>query len=84
MGVKGKLKTVVTGVRHDEQGRAHSVGDPGLLLRGGKTVPYLLHNEAYKHLGHMRCADGADKIAWEQLKRKLEIALRRLRRMRRP
>ena len=84
LGVKGKLKTVVTGVRHDEQGRAHSVGDPGLLLRGGKTVPYLLHNEAYKHLGHMRCADGADKIAWEQLKRKLEIALRRLRRMRRP
>ena len=44
LGVKKKLKTVVTGVRYVE-GKAVSMEDPLLRLRGGGFVPFAHHDE---------------------------------------
>ena len=83
LGVKKNLKTVVTGCRWKD-GVQVSIDDPKLCLRGGGTVPFIPCGAAYKHLGNWRRADGKDDVSWEELKRKLRVALAKLRRMRRP
>ena len=83
LGVKEKLKTVVTGVRWLEDKQV-SITDPGLAMRDGSKVPFMACDEAYKHLGNWRRADGKDDIGWARLKRKLQAALAKLRRMWRP
>ena len=83
LGVKVNLKTAVTGV-HWEGGRPTSVPDPCLRLPGGGQVPYMRHDEAYKHLGIMRRADGSDACAWKALVRKFDAAIGRLKRLRQP
>ena len=82
LGVKAQLKTVVTGVRYVD-GVAKAMVDPQLHMRDGSTVPFLRHDEAYKHLGNMRRADGDDAAAWKKLRGVMEAALARLRRLRR-
>ena len=84
LGIKKKAKTVVTGVAYDDKGAPIKVGDPRLPHRDGSCVPFMQHDEAYKHLGIMRRADGNDAAAWQGIKRKFEGALRRLRKLRVP
>lgn len=83
LGVKGRLKTVVTGVKY-VQGKAVPMENPLLRMSDGSFVPFMLHDEAYKHLGNMRRADGDDAAAWAKVKRCLDVALARLRRLWRP
>ena len=84
LGVKGQLKTVVTGATYTAAGVMADVLDPELKLRGGGTVPFIGHREAYKHVGNWRCAGGDEAIAFEKLSAKIDVALQRLRRMHRP
>ena len=83
LGVKAKLKTVVTGAKY-VNGQAVSVVDPLLRLRGGGYVPFAHHDEAYKHLGNMRTASGSDVAAWKSVKGKLLAALARIRKLHSP
>ena len=83
LGVKQKLKTVVTGVRYVE-GKAVSVVDPRLEMDDGSYVPFAALDEAYKHLGNWRCVNGDDREAWRRLKARLRVALARLRRLYKP
>jgi hypothetical protein len=83
LGVKNELKTVVTGVTY-ERDRMVSVANPMLRLRGGGHVPFIRHDEGYKHLGVWRCAGGDDARMWKELKRMLKAALARLRKLRKP
>lgn len=84
LGIKKKAKTVVTGVAYDDRCAPVKVKDPRLPHRDGSIVPFMQHDEAYKHLGVMRRADGNDAAAWQSIKRKFEGALRRLRKLRVP
>lgn len=81
LGIKKKAKTVVTGVAYDTKGRPIAVEDPKLEYRDDSFVPFMRHDEAYKHLGIARRADGVDDAAWRGVKRKFEGALRRLRKL---
>ena len=81
LGIKKKAKTVVTGVAYDTKGRPVAVEDPKLEYRDDSFVPFMRHDEAYKHLGIARRADGVDDAAWRGVKRKFEGALRRLRKL---
>ena len=83
IGVKKKLKTVVSGIRHLD-GRCISACDPRLEMLDGKLVPFLECDEAYKYLGRMTRLDGNNSDAKSKLNSKLEVAFRRLRRMQRP
>ena len=83
LGVKAKLKTVVTGARYVD-GKVASVVDPLLRLRGGGYVPFAHHDETYKHLGNRRTASGSDVESWKHVKAKLLVALARIRRLRQP
>ena len=87
LGVKKKLKTVVTGVQY-VNGVATCPEDPLLKMRDGSYMPFARHDECYKHLGKLRRADGSDEDAWSHptmgLRHKLLAAVARLRRMRRP
>jgi hypothetical protein len=82
LGVSGKDKTVVTGVRYDVRGRPLRVKDPRLSLRGGGHVPFMQHDEAYKHLGFARRADAEDGAMWASLRKKFNHALAKLRTLR--
>ena len=55
---RGELKCAVTGVRY-VQGKAVCGGDPRLRTAAGVAVPFIGHNETYKHMGIFRRADGA-------------------------
>ena len=81
LGVKKKLKTVVTGVRY-EGGRPRAVEDPGLLLPDGSRVPFARHDEVYKHLGVWLRADAAAGAVFSRAKGKVAHAMGRLRRLR--
>ena len=59
-GYQKVAKTVVTGVAYDAHGRPVKVPDPRLEHRSGVYVPFMHHDEAYKHLGLWRRADGVD------------------------
>ena len=83
IGVKGFLKTVVTGVRY-EGDRVVSMEDPLLRMRNGMFVPFAHYSSNYKHVGSMRQSDGGEEEAWRQLSRKFDAALARLRKLRRP
>ena len=83
LGVKKKLKTVVTGVRYVD-GKAKSMHDPKLRRADGSYVPFARHDEAYKHLGFWRRADGVDTDSWHALRKKFFKALHRLSRLRVP
>ena len=83
IGVKKKLKTVVSGVRH-VGGKCISASDPKLEMLDGSIVPFLECDEAYKYLGRMSRLDGRIADAKGKLNSKLEVAFRRLRRMHRP
>ena len=50
LGVKKKLKTVVTGVQY-VNGKAAVVEGPKLQFPDGSVVPLMTYPEAYKHLG---------------------------------
>jgi hypothetical protein len=50
IGVKQKLKTVVTGIVHADRKCKHA-DDPKLRTLGGTLVPFMQYDEAYKHLG---------------------------------
>jgi ribonuclease HI len=76
-----KLKTAVTGVRWAD-GKAVTVDDPGLFTAKDERVPFIRHDEAYKHLGILRRADGSDDDAWKRLLRIFDVALARLRKLR--
>ena len=82
LGVKEKLKTVVTGVRYVD-GRAVSIVDPKLELEGGGHVPVMALDEAYKHLGLMVRADGDWSDNWQRLRRRVGEAMAKLSRLRR-
>ena len=57
-------------------GRATDVADPKLRMRDGSTVPFATREEAYKHLGNWRRADGSDATGWAKLKGRFRAALR--------
>ena len=84
LGIKGKLKTVVTGVRRDGQGGETDISDPQLVTLDGTRVPVLSRSEAYKHLGVLRVAMGGDGAARDSLKKQLRVAIGRVARMHKP
>ena len=84
LGIKGKLKTVVTGVLRDGQGGERDIDDPQLVTLDGVRVPTLSRSEAYKHLGVLRVAMGGDGAASESLKKQLRVAIGRVARMHKP
>ena len=84
LGIKGKLKTVVTGVLRDGQGRESDIPDPQLVTLDGVRVPTLSRSEAYKHLGVLRAAMGGDEAAADSLKKQLRVAIGRVARMHKP
>ena len=84
LGIKGKLKTVVTGVLRDGQGRESDIADPHLVTLDGVCVPTLSRSEAYKHLGVLRVAMGGDEAASESLRKQLRVAIGRVARMHKP
>jgi len=84
LGIKGKLKTVVTGVLRDGQGGEFDISDPQLVTLDGTRVPTLSRSEAYKHLGVLRAALGGDGAAAESLKKQLRVAIGRVARMHKP
>ena len=81
MGVKKKLKTVVSGAR-TRGGKRVSVDDPKLLFPDGSTVPFLEAHEAYKHLGKWLSADASPGHARKALFKKCGIIAHKLRRLR--
>ena len=84
LGIKGKLKTVVTGVLRDGQGGERDIPDPQLVTLDGVRVPTLSRSEAYKHLGVLRVAMGGDEAAADSLKKQLRAAIGRVARMHKP
>ena len=85
------MKIVVTGVRFDVHGRAFSPDDPKLRLIGDykdpagsmvTQVPFLPHDAFYKCIGVYRRADGHEAGAWLHLKGELEVAVRRMSKVR--
>jgi hypothetical protein len=91
IGVKLLMKTVVTGVCYDAAGRSFSPADPKLRLIGkykdaaGNAllhVPFLPCDAFYKCIGVYRRADGVESDSWLHLKGKLEIAIRRVAKLR--
>jgi len=82
LGVKQKLKTVVTGMRFID-GVAHDIDDPKLETASGGTVPVMARAEAYKHLGLMLRADGEWSDNWRRLRMKVGEAMAKLSRLRR-
>ena len=84
LGIKNKLKTVVTGVLRDEQGHERDIVDPMLITLEGVRVPVLSRSEAYKHLGVLRVAMGGDGAAADSLKKQLRAAIGRVARMHKP
>ena len=57
--------------------------DPGLRLPDGTPVPMIRPDEAYKHVGKWRCANGSDSTGLQKLKNKLRHATRRMVRLNR-
>jgi ribonuclease HI len=84
LGIKLKLKTVVTGVLRDEHGAERNIDDPNLYTIDGVRVPVLRMDEAYKHLGILRAAMGGDDAAVDSLRKQLRVAIGRVARMHRP
>jgi ribonuclease HI len=84
LGIKNKLKTVVTGVLRDEGGAERDIPDPNLITLDGVRVPVLSMGDAYKHLGVLRAALGGDAAAAESLQKQLRLAIGRVARMHRP
>ena len=84
LGIKSKLKTVVTGVLRDGSGAERNIEDPNLHTLDGARVPVLSMDEAYKHLGVLRTAIGGDEAAGESLRKQLRVAVGRVARMHKP
>ena len=84
LGIKNKLKTVVTGVLRDEVGAERDITDPSLVTIDGSRVPVLGMHEAYKHLGVLRAAVGGDDAASDSLRKQLRVAIGRVARMHKP
>jgi ribonuclease HI len=84
LGIKNKLKTVITGVLRDGQGNESDIADPQLVTLDGARVPVLSRSEAYKHLGVLRVAMGGDEAAADSLKKQLRVAIGRVARMHKP
>jgi ribonuclease HI len=82
LGVKLRLKTAVTGVCYVD-GKPTSVPDPRLPLRDG-YVPFIPHDEAYKHLGIPRTVGGSDDAAWRKVSGAFHAALARIRQLHKP
>ena len=79
LGVKQKLKTVVTGLRFmGDECTACDISDPQLETEDGKYVPVMTREEAYKHLGLMLRADGAWSDNWKRLRRRVGEAMAKL------
>ena len=85
VGVKGTLKTAVTGVQYIN-GVATDVEDPLLPLHDGKLshVPFLRCDELYKYLGNWRSVSGKWKPGWAKRKGKYAAAIRRIAQMHKP
>ena len=79
LGVKKMLKTVVTGVQYDEEGRPRSVDDPLLLMPDGSRVPFMRLDEAYKHLGIWRRVDAGHGTLAKAVRGKVALAMGRTR-----
>ena len=79
--MKLKLKTVLTGVVWKD-GKASKPCDPCLKQVDGSVVPMIGPDESYGHVGKRRRADGNEADAWLLLKRRLDIAVRRLKKAR--
>jgi len=84
IGIKCKLKTVLTGVIRNEKGEERDISDPGLTTLDGTRVPVMSMGEAYKHLGVLRAACGHELAAEEALKKQLRAAIARIKRMYKP
>ena len=84
LGIKLKLKTVVTGVLRDESGAERNIEDPNLFTLDGARVPVISMDDAYKHLGVLRAAVGGDDAAGESLRKQLRVAIGRVARMHKP
>ena len=84
LGIKGKLKTVVTGVLRDGRGGESDITDPQLVTLDGVRVPVLSRSEAYKHLGVLRVAMCGDGAAADSLKKQLRVTIGRVARMHKP
>ena len=84
LGIKHKLKTVVTGVVRDADGAERDIEDPNLRTLDGTRVPALSMGEAYKHLGVLRAAMGGDEAAATSLRKQLRVAIGRIARMHKP
>ena len=84
LGIKLKLKTVVTGVLRDESGTERNIEDPNLVTLDGTRVPVISMDEAYKHLGVLRAAMSGDDAAGESLRKQLRVAIGRVARMHKP
>ena len=84
IGIKGKLKTVLTGVNRNEKGEERDISDPGLRTLDGTCVPVMTMSEAYKHLGVLRAANGQELAEEEALKKQLRAAIARIKKMYKP
>ena len=83
VGVLAKKKTVLTAARW-VRGMWVTPADPKLRTGRGVAIPMIPMDEAYKHLGIWRRADGITTTAIEHIKERFRPALRRLSRLRKP
>ena len=83
IGIKKAAKTVLTGVEW-RGGKARQALNPRLYTAAGAEVPFISFDEAYKHLGFKRRADGSDEEAWCKLRKDALAAIARIRKMWRP
>ena len=81
LGVKGKVKTVVTGAMYRDH-KVVDAPDPCLPFEGG-TLPFMGCDELYKHLGNWRSASGDSKLAWQRRMGTFLAVIARIRKMHR-
>ena len=83
LGIKGKVKTVVSGVMYDASGAPKAMRDPGLVTADGRRVPFMSFREAYTYMGLPRRADCVDRVTWNYVVKQLMKGVHRLRRLQR-
>ena len=79
LGVKKRLKTGVSGVKYDANGKRVRVDDPKLMCLDGSTVPFWQSKLAYKSLGIMRSLDGKNNEAFAKIDKTTRQSVARLR-----
>jgi ribosomal protein S18 acetylase RimI-like enzyme len=82
LGVKKKLKTVVTAVQYDESGKPIAAEDPRLRMEDGTLLPFMTFDELYKHLGIERRVDARRGAVTTRVRAKVAGAMVRVKQMR--